>query len=88
MKKLLTAVLLLSFASFSYADAIRCGNRLAKTGDAKGYVIEVCGQPISEDLVSWENDVAVYHLTYKENGNLKVLIFKGGILTSIIDAKK
>ncbi|GAA5095513.1 DUF2845 domain-containing protein [Wohlfahrtiimonas larvae] len=88
MKKLFTTLLLLSFVSFSYADAIRCGNRLAKTGDAKAYVIEVCGQPISEDLVSWENDIAVYHLTYKENGNLKVLIFKGGILTSIIDAKK
>lgn len=88
MKKLLTAVLLLSFASFSYADAIRCGNRLAKTGDAKAYVIEVCGQPITDDLVSWENDIAVHHVTYKENGNLKVLIFKGGILTSIIDAKK
>lgn len=88
MKKLLVIFVLSFLTSFAYADAIRCGNRLAKTGDAKAYVIEVCGQPISEDLVSWENDVAIYHLTYKENGNLKVLIFKGGVLTKIFDAKK
>lgn len=88
MKKLLAIFVLSSLTSFAYADAIRCGNKLAKTGDAKSYVLEICGQPISDDVVAWENDVAINHVAYKENGNMKILIFKAGILTTIIDAKK
>lgn len=88
MKKLIITLLLLSATSFSYADSIRCNNKLAKTGDAKAYVIEICGQPISDDIVAWEEDIAINHVAYRENGNMKILIFKGGILTSIVDAKK
>lgn len=88
MKQLFMTILLLSATSFSYADAIRCDGKLAKTGDAKAYVIEICGKPLSDDIVAWEEDVAINHIAYKENGNIKILIFKGGVLTSIIDAKK
>ena len=89
MKKLFAALLvLLSMTILSYADSIRCSNKLAKTGDAKAYVLDICGQPISDDLVAWENDIAIHHVAYKENGNIKILVFKGGILTTIMDAKK
>lgn len=89
MKKQIIALLLLSMlgVSVSFADSMRCGNKLVRTGDAKPYVLEVCGQPISDELVAWEDDQAIHHVAYKQNSNIKVLRFKGGILTTITDAK-
>ncbi len=89
MKKILAIVILGSvMLSSAFADSMRCGNKLVRTGDAKAYVIEICGTPISDDLVAWEDDQAIHHVAYKNNDQIKILVFKAGILTAINNAKR
>lgn len=89
MKKILAVVILGSMMlSSAYADSMRCGNKLIRTGDAKAYVIETCGMPISDDLVAWEDDQAIHHVAYKNNDQIKILVFKAGVLTAINNGKR
>lgn len=89
MKKLLfMGIVSLSLLSTAFADSMRCGNKLVRSGDAKAYVIETCGTPLSDDLVAWEDDQAIHHVAYKNNDQIKILVFKAGILTEIKDGKR
>lgn len=89
MKNIFTIMVLgLMLLSFAFADSMRCDNKLVRTGDAKAYVIEICGTPISDELVAWENDQAIHHVAYRNNDQIKILVFKAGILTEINSGKR
>jgi|GEM_PF-1775114 len=48
------------WASMTFADSMRCGNRLVSTGDTKIEVLATCGEPFSREVIG-EKTVERYY---------------------------
>ena len=40
----------------SYADSMRCGNKLISTGDKKAEVLIKCGEPLTQETIAIEEE--------------------------------
>lgn len=74
-------ILLLHVSTSSFADSMRCGNKLVSTGDKKAEVLIKCGEPLLQETIAIEEkkEYAVLALKYP-------LLYKRGLLKSNNDA--
>ncbi|GAC13892.1 DUF2845 domain-containing protein [Aliiglaciecola lipolytica] len=88
-RKCILGLCLIFSAGSAYADSMRCGSKLIKTGDSTIDVLLKCGDPnYKEDLSKHQKKhtrVNVErHLYKREKGQLqKILVFHDGVLVEI-----
>lgn len=58
MKYIRTPIILmiLFYIPSSYADSMRCGNKLITVGDTKAEVLIKCGEPLTRDTIAIQED--------------------------------
>ena len=60
---------------FSYADSMRCGNKLVSNGDTKAEVLIKCGEPLTRDTIAIREDT-----DYAELAIQYPLLYKRGLI--------
>lgn len=91
MKKIITALLLLSVSSISYAgglNALKCKKGFARLGDLRYEVSDKCGQPLQIDKISGDNDITTERATHKVSGWIYSFLYVGGTLKEIKRLKR
>lgn len=68
-------LLLLPMMSNSYADSMRCGNKLVSIGDTKAEILLKCGEPLTQDTIAIEENTEYAELALKYP-----LLYKHGLL--------
>ncbi|WP_163832648.1 DUF2845 domain-containing protein [Spartinivicinus ruber] len=63
----LISVLILSVSVNTYADSMRCKNRLVSTGDSKAKVLLTCGEPMLKEDHSYTVSEKVNSDIYRHN---------------------
>ena len=98
--RILVAVLIITATyTHSFADTLRCRNRLISTGDSTSKVLLTCGEPLLKEVVSTHikkvfksgkkkeayKEVYVEKWTYDFGRKypLRILTFKNGVLDRI-----
>ena len=80
MKNLLRTSLIIFFlfvSAASFADSMRCGNKLISTGDSKAEVLIKCGEPLLQETIAIEESTEYAALALKYPG-----LYKRGLLRS------
>ena len=76
MTKYLVCGLLLFFVlPASYADSMRCGNKLVSNGDSKAEILLKCGEPLTRETIAIEENTEYAELALKYP-----LLYKHGLL--------
>ena len=65
----------------SYADSMRCGNKLISIGDKKAEVLVKCGEPLMQETIAIEEKAEYAQLALKYP-----LLYKHGMLKKNNDA--
>jgi len=65
------------------AKAVKCNSGFLRVSDLKYKVVKSCGEPLSIETISGDDDIKVERATYQINGWVYDIIYRAGTVRQI-----